>query len=275
VPRVKLLTNLVFSPTADTSGGKNDWQNNQCTLDFLEVIEYIQPPFVSMENVPGLASKRKINGAEAENKFYLEYVVGKLLSMGYNVRTTMILASHYGDPQARKRLVLFASKGYMLPDAPLRTHGDTGEGIQPTVKVHDKLHDLESIEPSCSGRVKLLNGKTVRAHYFQGTAITNISDNDIRLNTEHPFMAPDEPAKTVRKKNKIVHYSLDRYLTALEYKRLMSFPDNHVICGTQSEVRDQIGNAVLCKFAEAIGKTIMASYRQGECMVDLLPSSTA
>jgi DNA (cytosine-5)-methyltransferase 1 len=88
-------------------------------------------------------------------------------------------------------------------------------------------------------------------------------------------MAPDEPAKTVRKKNKIVHYSLDRYLTALEYKRLMSFPDNHVICGTQSEVRDQIGNAVLCKFAEAIGKTIMASYRQGECMVDLLPSSTA
>jgi len=222
-----------------------------------------------MENVPGLASKRKINGAEAENKFYLEYVVGKLLSMGYNVRTTMIWASHYGDPQERKRLVLFASKGYMLPDAPHQTHGDTGKGLQRKANVHDVLRDLESIEPSCLGRVKL-NGETVRAHFIQGTAIANISDNDIRLNTEHLFMAPDEPANTVRKKNKIVHYSLDRYLTALEYKRLMSFPDNHVICGTQSEVRDQIGNAVPCKFAEAIGKTIMASYRRGKCT---LPSN--
>lgn len=181
----------------------------------------------------------------------------------------MIWAGHYGDPQARKRLVLFASKGYMLPDAPLQTHGDTGKGLQPIVKVHDVLHDLESIQPSCSGCVKL-NGKTVRAHYIQGTAIANISDDDIRLNTEHPFMASDEPAKTVRKKNKIVHYSLDRYLTALEYTRLMSFPDNHVICGTQSEVRDQIGNAVPCQFAEAIGKTIMASYRLGKCA---LPSN--
>ncbi len=78
MPREKLLTKLAFSPTADTSGGKNDWQNKQCTLDFLEVIEYIQPPFVSMENVPGLASKRKINGAEAENNFYLNFVVRKL-----------------------------------------------------------------------------------------------------------------------------------------------------------------------------------------------------
>ncbi|KAL3778165.1 hypothetical protein ACHAW5_008967 [Stephanodiscus triporus] len=224
---------------ANTSGGKNDWQNKQCTLDFLEVIEFIQPPFVSMENVPGIVSKRKINQANSDNKSYLQTVVGKLLSMGYNW------------------LLLLASKdGYELPEAPRQTHGVPGTDSPRIVTVHDVLHDLEEIAPNSAGDVKL-NGKTVCAHFSDGAEIANISDNDIRLRSDFPLMAPDEPAKTVRKKNK--------YLTPLECKRLMSFPDNHVICGrNQSEIRDQIGNAVPCRFAEAIGKTIMESYCMGK-----------
>lgn len=249
----KLLT-IIFT-TTDTSGGENDDQNKRCTLDFLEVIECIKPPFVSMENVPGLASTRKINGAKAENKSYLQTVVGKLLSMGYNVRTTMTVATNFGDPQERKRLVLLASKqGYDLPTAPLQTHGDGFR--QKIVTAQDVLHDLEDVKPNYEGRVKL-NGKTVHAHSSTGTVYASISDNDIRLR-------PDEPAKTVRKKNKIVHYRHERYLTLLEYKRLMSFPDKHILCGNPSQIRDQIGNAVPCRFAEAIGKAIMKSYRMGK-----------
>lgn len=226
-----------------------------------------------MENVPGIVSKRKINEANTDNKSYLQTVVGKLLSMGYNVRTTMPLASHFGDPQSRQRLLLLASKdGYELPESPRHTHGVSGKDSPRLVTVHDVLHDLEEIAPNSAGDVKL-NGKTVRAHFSDGAEIANISDNDIRLSSDFPLMAPDEPAKTVRKKNKFVHYSLNRYLTPLECKRLMSFPDNHVICGrNQSEIRDQIGNAVPCRFAEAIGKTIMESYCMGKYA---LPSNDA
>jgi DNA (cytosine-5)-methyltransferase 1 len=212
-----------------------------------------------MENVPGLAAKRQINGANTENICYLKTAVAKLLSMGYNVRTTKTCASHFGDPQERKRLVLLASKqGYVLPLAPLRTHGDPGDGLQPIVTVHDVLHDLEGVEPNFSGRIKI-NGKTVSDHSVEGTKIANISDNDVRLKAW-------APAQTVRKKNKIVHYehSLGRYLTLLERKRLMSFPDEHVLCGKPSEIRDQIGNAVPCRFAESIGKAIMESYNLGK-----------
>jgi DNA (cytosine-5)-methyltransferase 1 len=240
---------------ANTSGGINDRQNKDCTLDFLEIVAKIQPPFVSIENVPGFDSKRKLNDLDPENKVYLQTVIAKLLSLGYNVSKTITMASNFGDPQDRKRLVLFASKqGYMLPTL-LQTHGGV---LLPNVTVGDVLRDLEEIQPTCDGPITI-NGKTVEGHYIKDTEFTNgktPNDCDFRLKAKNT-------ACTLTKKNKIVHYNHKRYLTLLEYKRLMSFPDDHVIFGNAKEIRDQIGNAVPCRFAEAIGKAVMNSYRKG------------
>jgi len=244
---------------ANTSGGNNDWQNKQCTIDFLEVVEHVQPPFVSMENVPGLAMNRRINNAKDANKSYLKHAMGKLISLGYQVSYTMIWASQYGDPQDRKRLILFAAKqGYKLPPSPSPTHGD-GDGIDPTVNVHDVLKDLEDLEPNCSGSAELKNGKIVKGHYRWQTVVSSSNDDDTRLYAEHPLA----PARTVRKNNKMLHYKHPRYLTLLELKRLFSFPDSHTLEGTWREMRDQIGNAVPCNLAQAIGKTVMESYLVG------------
>ena len=57
-----------------------------------------------MENVPGMASNRK-KGFDERNKAYLQCVIGTLVSLGYNVVTSMIVASHYGDPQGNLRCV--------------------------------------------------------------------------------------------------------------------------------------------------------------------------
>ena len=84
--------------SANVNEANNDWQNKQATIDFLDVIEFIQPPFVSMENVPGMASNRK-KGFDEQNKAYLQCVIGTLVSLGYSVVTSQIVASHYGDPQ--------------------------------------------------------------------------------------------------------------------------------------------------------------------------------
>ena len=251
------IVNIHASPpcqgfsSANTGGGINDRQNKGCTQDFLEIVAYIQPLFVSMENVPGLDSKRRLNGTDRENRAYLQTVIATLLSLGYNVSKTMTMASNFGDPQDRKRLILFASKqGYMLP-ALLHTHGvGTNKGL---VTAGDVLLDLEDIKPNCDGNI-IINGKFVEGHCCEDTEYKSISDKDVRLKA-------NQPAGTLTKKNKIVHYKHDRYLTLLEYKRLMSFPDDHVICGGKEEIRDQIGNAVPCRFAEAIGKAVMRSYR--------------
>ena len=89
--------------------------------------------------------------------------------------------------------------------------------------------------------------------------MTTSNNDDTRMYAKHPLA----PAKTIRKKNNMCHYSLDRYLTLLKYKRLVSFLDDHVLEGNRRKMRDQIVNAVPCHFLEAIGRTIMESYRLG------------
>lgn len=106
----------------------------------------------------------------------------------------------------------------------------------------------------------LPNEKEVHGHFLEGTALGNKkkkTDDIARL-------YEDQPAKTLKKKNKMQHYNTKRYLTILEYKRLQSFPDELELQGTISEMRDQIGNAVPCKFAEAIGRTVIAAYSLGK-----------
>lgn len=242
--------------TANTGGGINDRQNKDCMLDFLDIVADIKPPFVSLENVPGCDSKRQLNPLDPENKFYLQTVIAKLLSLGYNVSKTITMASNFGDPQDRKRLILFASKpGFTLPTL-LQTHG---VGFLPKVTIGNVLRDLEDIEPNCDGRITI-NGKNVEGHFCKGTEFTNGTtphEKDSRPKAEYT-------ACTLTKKNKIVHYNHKRYLSLLEYKRLMSFPDDYVICGRTTDIRDQIGNAVPCRFAEAIGKAVMRSYTKEE-----------
>ena len=131
--------------------------------------------------------------------------------------------------------------------------------MKPVVNVGDALSDLEDVEPNCFGRVELDNGKVVSGHFLEGTAMTTSNNDDTRLYAKHPLA----PAKTIRKKNNMCHYSLDRYLTLLKYKRLVSSLDDHVLEGNRRKMRDQIGNAVPYHFAEAIGRTIMESYRLG------------
>ena len=103
------------------------------------------------------------------------------------------------------------------------------------------------------------NEKEVHGHFLEGTKL-----GDKKKTDDVARLYADQPAKTLKKKNKMQHYNTKRYLTILEYKRLQSFPDELELQGTISEMRDQIGNAVPCKFAEAIGCTVHEAYSLGK-----------
>ncbi|KAL9186423.1 hypothetical protein ACHAXT_005661 [Thalassiosira profunda] len=243
----------------NTSGGANDRQNNECTMKFLEAIEYFQPQLVSMENVPGMGREKNIN--------YLLRIVGGLLRMGYQVRTDVVNASHFGDPQNRARVIVLASKkGYQLPNL-TPTHGEgklpvssiERPGLLPIVTAGDVLRDLVYVEPVPSpGLVALPNGGHVWDHIREGTELREKCDNDYVLD-------PNLPANTIRKGNQIRHYKHQRYLSVRERARLQSFPDTVRFAGTKSQMFDQIGNAVPVGLAKAIGRAVMESYRLGRC----------
>ena len=242
----------------NTSGGCKDIQNNNLTLACIEAVKLLKPTHLTMENVPGILDEKTVSLAERTKKSYLQEFICGLLSQDYQVRLCKKLnAKSFGDPQDRERVILFASKkGYALPSSPLPIHGNEPH-LKKIVTVRDVLSDLECIEPTQDGRVWLNDGTKARGHYIEGTTLAkNKHEPDEELQ-------PDLPARTVRKKNRLVHYNRERNLTVLERARLMSFPDDYVFEGNHGEQKDQIGNAVPVRFAAAIATAVMESFRLG------------
>jgi DNA-cytosine methyltransferase len=167
---------------ANRKGGQNDKTNNEMTKRFTKAVEIFRPRTASMENVTGILL--------GKNVAYLRWVVAELMLLGYQVRVMILNAAEFGDPQARNRVILFATQNaYKLPDAPKPTHGEKRENAFVTVK--DVLHDLEHVKPAKgSGRVMLPNRKIVLDHKEEGTD---------RLEME--TIDANKPALTVRKGN--------------------------------------------------------------------------
>jgi DNA (cytosine-5)-methyltransferase 1 len=242
--------------TLNTSGGKNDAENAEATLDFLEVAKYAQTPFVTMENVPGILHDTLVGETDSTKNSYLKRVIIGLIKLGYSVRICNVRASDFGDPTKRPRVILFASKrGWKLPSCPVPTHGNA-DGLAPIVTCRDALKDLEKIDPVSDDEwATLADGSKVWGHWKKSTVTDNFDD--------YKSLEADEVAITLCKKNPVKHYMHDRFITILERARLMSFPDGYVFEGAPQECCDQIGNAVPVKLAEAIGRAVMKSYRIG------------
>ena len=60
--------------------------------------------------------------------------------------------------------------------------------------------------------------------------------------------APNMPATL------LAHPEENRCLSIEEYKRIQTFPDDFVLCGSLAQQYKQIGNAVPVEFARAIGE---------------------
>lgn len=89
----------------------------------VKAIDQVKPRVVTVENVP------RYQGSEA-----LKLILQKLKKEGYSVDSAVYDAADYGTPQHRKRLLVRAVKGQLLPDAPVK---------QPPVSWWSQVKDLE------------------------------------------------------------------------------------------------------------------------------------
>ncbi|TVQ30917.1 MAG: DNA cytosine methyltransferase [Phycisphaeraceae bacterium] len=110
-------------------------RRNSLTDEFLRFVKDLRPRAIMLENVPGLANKRRFREFAAT-----------LESMGYNVKWDILDAALYGVPQRRRRLILLASKSGSIDFAPIDTTRMTvadaiGE-IEPPHISNDPLHCL-------------------------------------------------------------------------------------------------------------------------------------
>ncbi|KAK1381682.1 Chromomethylase [Heracleum sosnowskyi] len=99
-------------------------EKNKQLIVYMDIVEYLKPKYLLMENVVDLVKLAK--GALAS------YAMARLVSMNYQCRLGIMAAGSYGVPQCRMRIFLWgADIRENLPQFPLPTHKVAGKGITP------------------------------------------------------------------------------------------------------------------------------------------------
>lgn len=259
-------------------------------MEYKRIIKEIYPPFVLMENVPGIRSSysgRIIKEfiSELEN-------VNAPKRERYKVVYDVVNAADYGVPQLRKRFVLHAvrydvydllqSKGMDI-SLPETTHSKDGkDGKQRWVTVREIFEGL----PKISAGERYSDDK-IKNHYCANLSDINIERmRIIRANggtrtalpehlvlkchkkyTGHAdvygVMNPDAPAPTMTggclsySKGRFGHPFEDRAISVREAARIQTFPDDYVFGESLTKAALEIGNAVPIKLVEASGQSLL------------------
>ncbi|KAM7487179.1 hypothetical protein LguiB_024663 [Lonicera macranthoides] len=112
-----------FNRFRNTKNPLQDPKNKQL-LVFMDIVEYLRPKFVLMENV--------VDILKFANGFLGRYGLGRLVGMNYQARMGMLAAGAYGLPQFRMRMFMWgACHTQKLPQYPLPTHNVVVRGNIP------------------------------------------------------------------------------------------------------------------------------------------------
>ena len=218
-------------------------KRNTLYLDMLEIVDYIRPKVVVMENVPGLRSM--LNGKVEEK------IINDFENIGYKINVTVLNAADYYTPQTRRRVIFIGNRidKENLHPKPMLTPAEyitTKEAIGDLVnRKPDPLFNHIPTTHSEEMQKKLMNVKEGESLY------KNYSDSWKKCPWEKPSCTVKENHGGVN-----IHPKLPRVLTAREMARLQSFPDDFVFQGSKKWQLTQIGNAVPCYLGKAIGLSV-------------------
>lgn len=148
-----------FSRQNPNNEKKSPEERKKLLFEFLRIIEEIEPPFLLMENVPGIKSdstrKKKEDKKVVSNKDILDEFLGRL-KLKYHVVESILNSADYGVPQIRKRFVLHAVRKDIYAELqadgfefglPKPTHScKEEEGLFPWKTVREAIGDLPPIK---------------------------------------------------------------------------------------------------------------------------------
>lgn len=225
---------------------KND-PRNTLFMEYVKYLDYFNPRAFIMENVIGILSKKTATGENVID------IIMEQLNRNYNCIITKLYASDFEVPQNRRRTIIIGIRKdlYVLPTEP--DHIITC--VQNRIPVSSILIPREEVDPK---------------YFLSERALTGIQNKrDASKKKGFGFGAQmldlDKPSYTIPARywkdgyDALVKYSDTdvRRLTITELKRIQTFPDDYVICGSNKDIIMQIGNAVACRFAYHLGGYII------------------
>ncbi|ARN92150.1 DNA (cytosine-5-)-methyltransferase [Levilactobacillus brevis] len=243
--------------SVNTRNRKNNFsdERNTLILDFYNIIDYINPDFILLENVPQLRKYEKF-----------DIFLNKIKLKGYTYDFKILKVNNFGVPQKRKRLVLMAYKGsdISLPESnslPDSTVGDYLRKLpspENTIDIAQQLysHNTERIKNIIS-MIPKNGGSRTDLPYKYWLAChkkKNVSFTDV-----YGRMAWDKPASTITggclypSKGRFIHPEQNRGLTVREAALLQTFPPDFLFDQSLplTLLSQMIGNAIPPKFVKS------------------------
>jgi len=246
-----------------------DDPRNQLWREYMRFVEFFQPKIFLMENVPQILTSGEF-----------EIIKEIAENLGYEVKEKVLHAVDYGVPQKRKRAIILGSK-IGTPSHPVPTHTDPNDfnllnqNLNPWATVRDAIGDLP-LEPTGEdwhiGRnptptsIKRYKAVPPGGNRFDlPPELTPACWKRKKTGSTDVFgrLLWDAPSLTIRteffkpEKGCYLHPQAHRPITIREAARLQTFPDDYIFCGSNVQAAKQIGNAVPCRLAQAIGKELL------------------
>lgn len=255
--------------------GKRNPNDPRNTLykGFVKTVAYFRPKAFILENVPNLVS---MSEGKIKDKILKDFS-----ALGYEVKYKILLASDYGVPQNRRRVVFVGILGKNNFEYPEEAFSNSKRTCW------DALCDL----PECSiadgsphkktaksDYQKLMRRKTDKIYNHEATQHSEKTISTIALvpdggnyknlpdhlqSTRKVHIAwtrycSKKPSLTIDTGHRHhFHYKYNRIPTVRESARLQSFPDDFIFCGSRTSQYKQVGNAVPPLMAEALGKQLI------------------
>jgi DNA (cytosine-5)-methyltransferase 1 len=272
-------------------------ERKKLLFEFLRIIEEIEPPFILMENVPGITTE--------SNREILDEFLDRLRKK-YTVIDGILNSADYGVPQIRKRFVLHAVRNDIQKELvesgfefglPKPTHSCKEiDGLLPWRTVREAIGDLPAISAGetyedpegrihnhKSANLDEINLRRIRAIRAHGGSRTGLpedlilechkkTDAEGKVFSGHKdvygIMDADKPSPTMTggclcySKGRYGHFEQDRAISVREAARLQTFPDEFIFSDSLTAAALQIGNAVPIDLVKASGSVLrQAMYR--------------
>lgn len=257
--------------------GKRDPNDprNQLYKGFLKVVEHFKPKAFVLENVPNLVSMK--SGKIKDS------LLNAFNALGYEVKYKIILASDYGVPQNRKRVVFVGMLSRNNFEFPEGNYSNPSNKISCSEAISDLpeffIEDgTEKRTPPQSNYQFLMRKKTDKIFNHQIMKhdkktietvalvpdggnykdLPNHLQNTRKVHIAWTRYCSYKPSLTIDTGHRHhFHYKFNRVPTVRESARLQSFPDHFIFYGSKTSQYKQVGNAVPPLVAEKIAKALL------------------
>ena len=257
-------------------------ERSKLVMSFMDAVDTVKPKVFVMENVKALAKLSKFQAVRDE-------LYKRAHLMGYETELLILNSKDFGVPQSRERMFLIGFKNKKhsgtLADhiskfkCESKTVREVIEHLGPAgSKTNNKTVNAKITTASSpvlrkspyagmlfngQGRPVNIDSHSSTLHASMGGNRTPIIDEDVLYNNAIPWIEKyhqhlingGEPYPSDAVPDRL------RRMTVDEAHLLQTFPKDYKFLGKQSSVFRQIGNAVPCKLAEAIGNLV-------SCIID-------